>query len=637
MRAAVLVMAVLLISSCVAGPQVSQRALDFSTVGFYGTWLPIGDFGFLKFSYSKPEHTRRLAVYSTLLRQAASAGQKVILGLYTFDRVSHSRPIEEYVANTNALLEALPRDLIYAVCPSEENVTWNNGLKVLNALYECVHGRWGLRCYQWLTMPDPPHGKLKADGWILDAYGMRRERFRRHLAKFVVTGKPVVVCVNATPPSARHAAEKILPGAEGSAAEEQMEVCEEFNVPVFFYAVDRKFGSVWAWMRDDDEETVACRRWVMSWIERAHKQRERTGPAASADYMEARPMEVCGGKDNRFAVNYDFASASFLDYAGVEGLTRLQWDGIAETLRVSGPTLSQTINAAGKGGSEHQISRRLGPPLRPRLVVLYWHIVSPLNIVALKASAKVKLEGRGATARVWVGGDLIHRQVAQRVLPRGVEELRLEQAMPEDWRGQEAWVGVEFEAPRGGVVVVSQVEISGQTEPPADKSVRLSLGPEVAVVYRDDFKSPKLIHFSEVDRPDELRWRPGAWYITGRKGGPNRVRIRIHFVADKPIADGEVRVGALAWTKAHAARIICALSADGERALVQRDTAKLPQDKKYHRFVGTISLPFSEAAGIKGRRDFWLVIEMVNGSGVKAGPSNLLNFIEVRASGGRAK
>jgi hypothetical protein len=127
--------------------------------------------------------------------------------------------VEEYLANTDALLEGLRRDLIYPVCPCEENVTWNNGLAILNALYDRITSRWKLPCYQWLTAPDPPHGKLKADGWIFAAYGFDYESFRRHLAKFVLTGKPVVACVNATSPVGITPAESIVPGEPGSPAE----------------------------------------------------------------------------------------------------------------------------------------------------------------------------------------------------------------------------------------------------------------------------------------------------------------------------------------------------------------------------------------------------------------------------------
>jgi hypothetical protein len=193
--------------------------LSFRTVGFYGTQLDIGDFAFWKFTYLQPAHKSHLAWYNQALQGAAAAGQLNLVGLYAFDRVSHKRPVEEYLANTDALLEGLRRDLIYAVCPCEENVTWNNGLAILNALYDRITSRWKLPCYQWLTAPDPPYGKLKADGWIFAAYGLDYESFGRHLAKFVLTGKPVVACVNATSPVGITPAESIVPGEPGSPAE----------------------------------------------------------------------------------------------------------------------------------------------------------------------------------------------------------------------------------------------------------------------------------------------------------------------------------------------------------------------------------------------------------------------------------
>ncbi len=126
----------LLVAVACAGS--AQEPLSFATVGFYGIHLPVGDFAFLKFTYTSPEHKSRIPAFNRLLEQVAAAGQRAIVGLYTFDRVTHKRPIEEYVRNTDQLLAGLRRDLIYAACPSEENVTWNRGLQVLNALYECI-------------------------------------------------------------------------------------------------------------------------------------------------------------------------------------------------------------------------------------------------------------------------------------------------------------------------------------------------------------------------------------------------------------------------------------------------------------------------------------------------------------------
>lgn len=580
------------------------RTLSFRTVGFYGVHLDVGDFAFLKFYYTKPADKGRIATYNRMLERAHAAGKINLVGLYTFDRVTHKRPIAEYLTNTDALLSGLRRDLIYAVCPSEENVTWNNGLRILNALYDRITSRWKLQCYQWLTVPAPPHGKLKADGWVLDAYGFDYERFRRHIAKFVVTGKPVVVCVNATSPRAKSAAERVGPWEPGSAAEAQMQICREFNLPVFFYAVDRHWGNVHAWLRDTDPLTVRCRRWALGWIARAHAERVGGLPLPTADYLAGRVWEVCGGRDLDFELGWDFADTGFLDFAGVEGLMALRWDGQTERLVVQG---------AG----------------RPRRVRLQWHLTSPLKMKGVGARLSARLEGQGSRVQLAVGSSLIRWWSAEKRSSGKFGRYELSAALPEDWQGHEAWVAVQMDAAAGGTVVLDELAITGRSLRPQTKTITLHPGPERAVLYRDDCRTPKLIHFAEVDRPEELQWRPGQWYITGAEGRANRVKVALHFVCEKPLADGEVRIDCLAWTRAHGARIVAGLSADGRQMLVRRDTAELPQDERYKRFSGVMTLPLAEADRLREAKEFWVLIELVNASGVRAGASNVLRGLEV--------
>ena len=578
--------------------------LSFRTVGFYGIHLPVGDFAFLKFSYSGPADDKNIEPYNALLEEIAQAGQKAIVGLYTFDRITYSKPVEEYVRNTEALVDKLRRDLICAFCLGEENVTWNNGLAILNALYETVKRRTDLPCYQWLTVPDPPHPKLAADGWIFDAYGYRREEFRRHLAKFVVTGLPVMACVNATSPKTAWAAESTLVGEPGSPAEEQMRICREFNVPVFFYAVGNHWGNVHEWFRDDEETTARSRQWALEWISRAHAEPAGTLPLPAAEYLASRPLEVCGGADNSFQVRSAFDDVSFLDHAGVEGLRNLRWDGREEKLFVEGE------GAAGRA-------------------VLYWHLTSPFDMEALRAEVS---GAAGKNARIAVGlcPTLVHWH-GQAVQAEAEEAgFTASASLPDDWHGRDAWLMLEMSLAPGGHIVLDTVEIRGRTRPPVDKTILLRPGLEAEVLYRDDFVSPKLLHIAEIDRPEELHWQPGGWHITGAEGGSNRVKVRVKFVADEPLLEGEVRIGAVAWTRDHAARIVASLSADGERPLVTRDTAKLPQDEQYARFSGVISLPLAEATELSKAQEFWLLLDFVNDSGVKAGPSATIRFLEVR-------
>ncbi len=581
---------------------VGAERLSFKTIGFYGVHLDVGDFAFLKFTYTSSQHRKNIPVYNRMLEEAAAQGKVSIVGLYTFDRVTHKRPIAEYVANTDSLLKGLRRDLIYAVCPSEENVTWNNGLAVLNALYDCV-AKWKLPCYQWLTMPDPPHGKLKADGWILDAYGYGWAKFRRHLAKFVITGKPVIVCVNATSPLARTAAEKILPGAEGSPAEAQMKVCREFNVPVFFYAVDKQWGNVHAWLRDTDELTVACKRWALSWISRAHSEAGQL-PLPSANYLSAKPMEVCGGEDNSFVITYDFSDASFLDFAGVEGLLSLRWDGMAERLTLSG-----------RG--------------RRRKAVIYWHLISPLKMKNLSAELDGSLRGSESSVALSLGTSLIKWYSVRRLGQTKQETFTLKAAVPEEWTGKDAWVMVALNAGSGELASLGKLRIQGTTVPPAERVIRLQPGQEKKILYEDTCISPKMLHLAEIEGRDRFQFKRGCWYITGIDGRPNEVTVKLRFVSNKPLCEAEVRIDAMAWTAAHRAKLIAALSADGKTALLAQDTAKLPQHPRYKRFAGTIVLPLSDAKQLQNAREFWLIIKLISAAGKKTGPSCMIRKIQM--------
>lgn len=130
-------------------------------------------------------------------------------------------------------MNALPLDLVDIVFLSEENIAWNNGLEIQNALYDHVKAEHpDLPVYQWFTPYDTPHAGLRADGWIIAPYRLNAQDFRTYLMKYVATGLPVINCVNASPSV----------GAFQS-SQDQVDICREFNVPMFFYAVDGIEGS----------------------------------------------------------------------------------------------------------------------------------------------------------------------------------------------------------------------------------------------------------------------------------------------------------------------------------------------------------------------------------------------------------
>lgn len=126
-------------------------------------------------------------------------------------------------------------------------------------------------------MPMGPRCDQKADGWILDAYGFGYERFRKHLMKFIVIDKPVIVCINATP------------GVNTlECSQEQVRVCEEFTIPAFYYCVHGPLGSVNLWLQTDDP-LVARRR---SWLFRVFDQGRRTDVTRLRPSVRSLPLCV---------------------------------------------------------------------------------------------------------------------------------------------------------------------------------------------------------------------------------------------------------------------------------------------------------------------------------------------------------
>ncbi|NOX55670.1 MAG: hypothetical protein GXP27_14770, partial [Planctomycetes bacterium] len=243
----------------------------------------------------------------------------------------HSRPLAEYIANTDAVLDAIDLHDVYAVFLSEENVTWNNGLAILNGLYEHIKKRYpGVPVYQWLTAPAGPHAKLRADGWVYDFYGRRRDEFRRKVMEYLATGKPLVMCLNASPDVARFES----PGGR-TVSEEQLDVCREFNVPVFFYCVDLKWGSPGVWLHSDAPEIVPWRRWTLGAVDRMHATASGTLPLPSSQCSAGRTIEIAGDDANRYKYDEPFATSRFIYDATIRGFWNVQWGGLGEKLIIT--------------------------------------------------------------------------------------------------------------------------------------------------------------------------------------------------------------------------------------------------------------------------------------------------------------
>ena len=601
---------VALVTVAVAAERPVRKPLGFANIGVYGTLFDFCDFSVHKLRYSaKAPEPERLARYRKLLHETAASGKRNLVGLYTFDRVKHSRPIEEYIASTDAVLDAIDLADVYAVFLSEENVTWANGLTVLNALYDHVKKRHPtLPVYQWLTAPTAPHPKLKADGWCYDLYGPDPAASRRTFSKYVVTGKPFVVCINASPSVA------LLDEPKGRASSKgQVDACREFNIPMFFFCVDSKWGSPTIWLRSEDKAIAAWRRWLLGVVNEAHRIDRGALPLPSAQYSTGSAIEAAGDVSNRFEFRDGFDTLQFVDDATIMGLLNLRWDGLAEALHVE--------RQAGEMG----------------FVELQYHFISEFELsrIAAKLTGKVMtMTDEPVRLALSVTG---HSWPHEAVAKAGQGKLGLTASGADDpaFKGREFWVRITCKLapkqPRVAASLLDALTVTCHAAPPERREVTLVPDKTGKVTYRDDFASTKYLHLAHITNPPELEWRRGRLGTHGVKGRGNAVVLRWKCASERPLADIKVRLACSAHQKALGAWNTFAVSLDGEKKLVEETTRDKPKDR-VGQFRGTLELDLSKDKRLHGVRVFWVHAEMHNGCGVKTGTSNVLDALEIEGS-----
>jgi len=588
--------------------KVPQRRLDFSCLGVYGTLFDFCDFSVYKLIYfGKHREPQRLEGYRRLLHETAQRGKLNLVGLYCFDRVKHSRPIPEYLANADALLQALdPRD-IYAVFLNEENVTWNKGLEVLNRLYDHLKAGYPtLPVYQWLTAPAVPHPKLRADGWVYDLYRASRADFRRKLVKYIVTGKPLVMCLNASPDVAPFDSPPGFASSQG-----QVEVCREFNVPMFFYCVDPRWGSPSIWLRSDSPDIVPWREWLLGVVNEVHRTDTTALPLYSANFSTGQPLELAGDEANRFAFEEDFGTVQFVDDATIMGLLNLRWDGGREVLF-----------------------------LRPHpkgldTVELQYHFFSEFELSGIEARLTGKLlrEEAEVTLALSING---HAWVHEARATTGGQDFALVSSAEGDpnFKGKEFWVRLRGRvSSREGEAfsLLDAFRVTGQAAPPERREVRLRPDEAGRVYYQDDFSSRKYLHLAHLTNGEQLTWTRGHLGTHGVAGRANKVVLRWKFVAEQPLANLRVHLRNWANERNLGSWNNLAVSLDGEHKLVEETTRGKPANAQ-GTYRGTLTLDLTADPRFAGIREFWVHVELINNSGVRTGESNGVEDLCIEAT-----
>ena len=235
----------------------SLKAVDISALRnvmpdnkVHGYYAWVDENGILKVNLKSLRDPEKKRIFWENHKKEVNEGKrKYVIFEIIFDKMVKGRrlpAIEDVEEQFKVLFESSPGvqtypELVYAVVASEENV--GRDVPVLNHIYDTVKKKWNVPVFQWLSEPLPPDSRLKADGWVYDAYGKKGEDFYRHTQKFVLTGTPVYPII--------WAAEAGLDGYYKAGwnvikknAEEKFAICQDLDLPVFLFAVCKKHGSV---------------------------------------------------------------------------------------------------------------------------------------------------------------------------------------------------------------------------------------------------------------------------------------------------------------------------------------------------------------------------------------------------------
>ncbi len=594
-----------------------QRALNARRIGVYGADFEFTTLSVLKADYRTAARPERLRAYAEALQRNHRQGRFNLFGLYVAGRTRYERPAAKCLEAAVALVRGVGRRNLDAVFLSEENVPSHRGLAVLNGLYDGLKQRWpDLPVFQWLSAPLGPAPELKADGWVYDFYGRRRAAFRRKIVRYLVTGKPLVLCLNASPMVGRFETP-----AGATVTREQFAVCREFDLAAFFFCVDSRWGNPNIWRISAAPEIAAWRTWLLHAVDSLRRQRPDSGPALSADYVDGAAVEAAPDDSGRFVFEEDFAAPSFLEHWTVRGFRNIVW-------------------SARDGGCLR---------FRPRSrfftgAELYCHIVSDFEMrnpaAALTTGTVAESAPKWVTLRLSATGhDWPLRAAAVRpAADRKGSVLALEAGDAPRFRSHEYWLQVRLAAnsatPENPAAELRHLRFTCRITPPEKPGVRLRPDQRGTAAYTDRFLSRKYRWLARVSHGEALTWRPGRLSLGGIKGRTNRAVLVWPFSCTRPLHRIRVELEAQANAKNLGGLVRLALSRDGKHWSPGVDTSRFPADRSgWQR--GALVLDTDKIPGFQGRRLFFVRVELVNNCGLETPASSVATRLAVTVDAGR--
>lgn len=579
----------------VANNVFAHPVLDYSKVGIYAWSGSNSDVAYLK------------------IFNAGSSG--VVPGKMSVAIIYPvSSTLSQSISNLNSILSTMDLSNISVLVLGEENY---QRFDILDGLYDYIKANYpeAPPVYQWYTpMQSQPKVSVKADGYVMDSYGQYKDTFRKWLMRHLLTGKPVINCIWATPAGGGFGGWDEMQNS----SQDQVDVCKEFNVPMFFFCVDWSVGggSVSSWWSSSNPEISVWRDWYLSVREEANATDISGLPMASANYNEGDDLEISGDASHTYNYSEEFSTENFLDRAEVNGFLNLRWDYTNGQLVVE--PKPDVANVTGQ-------------------VTLIYEFYTLTAVERIVANISGTIRGAGSRIEVaiskdkinWIGTSTYSGTV-------GMTHTFEVQADSGDVSFGRFYVRIKGLVPYSGDAWVSLDHFDMNCTVPApaySEAIALTSDEEGNVLWTDDFETAKFFYNSTVSNPSETYWEPGEYIWTrGIAGYSNRVRLRQKFICDCAIEEIVAQIGTnLANYTNWGSYNLIGISLDGTTVVaLDRTIDHTPASNGT--YSGSITATLSADRIPAGTQEFYLFYEMHSLSGVALAKTNIIDDLAVKVT-----
>ncbi len=481
---------------------------------------------------------------------------------------------EDALKKLREWLERTDLSLVDAMHLSEEQAY--NAADWLDPLYDAIKSHDPtLPVYVWPSFPLGPLGK--ADGYIYDAYGQGYTESRRKLMQFLRTGKPLIMCVDASGYS------------DYRVAREQLMICHEFNVPVFYFVADNGSGSYNNWYGKSTRALSACRNFMFSSLE---FQRRCRGPEpiTAGDVIWGEQIELA--PDEKGTVDYKWSE---FGRATVYGFTRL---------KIEDGTVTVKSNA--EAAMDYQ----------------FWSLL-PLKDARLKLTVGPDATSEAIRVEQSRCGKLDEWRMIEPT--RAKDVLLYDLGDPgQEFRLRISLSGGKFAVLRGG-------RLSGSVTPPTDKAISLDAhydGWQSEIQFRQNLGVGLWRLMATVDHPQHLSGE-STLSLRGAKGRAIDVNAVEKFSSGHPLKNIEICLSGMSHSALGGAFSL-GVSLDGKTIIKQGTPAGKRRSDGLYR--GTHTLDLRGVPEFQSVREFYVHMNQSNGSGIRTNTSSSLHTLEINAT-----